>query len=269
MISSVKFHEGNHTSFEEQYVHTPVKTSLKRSDFSPTKTGYTPERHTTKKKKIHAKGLKVDTSSESEDSVTEEISALSINKPKSFKELIKSMDNHGNDTSDSENDFFGIQPINPPENMNHGFKELDEPTVKEKEMMERKSFISDNLDTTFEFQMVPTKELWQLREFNRSQAPKYSNDPHHLEQVRRFILKNGFDEPLLITVNVNDRRAYICEGNHKLWVAIKEGIPHVPCRVTSQWQEPHGQCKILDINTDTLKQKRMILPEDLGLKVKD
>ena len=47
----------------------------------------------------------------------------------------------------------------------------------------------------------------------------------HLEQVRRFILKNGFQEPITIS------NAYITEGNHDLWVAHKEGIPSMPCCV--------------------------------------
>ena len=49
----------------------------------------------------------------------------------------------------------------------------------------------------------------------------------HLEQVRSFILKNGFQEPIIIiSCDLN-----ITEGNHRLWVAHKEGIPSIPCCV--------------------------------------
>ena len=98
--------------------------------------------------------------------------------------------------------------------------------------------------------------------------PEHGNDQSHLEQVRQYILKKGFDEPLLISINPNDRRVYVCEGNHRLWVAVKESISHVPCRVTPQWLEPHGLYQILHANTATLKEKQEILPEDLGLRVK-
>ena len=54
----------------------------------------------------------------------------------------------------------------------------------------------------------------------------------HLEQVRHFILKNGFQEPIIISCDLKTGNAYITEGNHRLWVAHKEGIPFshtMPC----------------------------------------
>ena len=53
----------------------------------------------------------------------------------------------------------------------------------------------------------------------------------HLEQARRFILKNGFQEPINISCDLKTGNAYIIEGNHHLWVAHKEGIPSIPCCV--------------------------------------
>ena len=54
-----------------------------------------------------------------------------------------------------------------------------------------------------------------------------SND--HLEQVRSFILKNGFQEPIIIiSCDLESGNAYITEGSHRLWVAHKEGIPSIP-----------------------------------------
>ena len=42
----------------------------------------------------------------------------------------------------------------------------------------------------------------------------------HLEQVRRFILKNGFQEPIvIISCDLKTGNAYITEGNHRLWEA--------------------------------------------------
>ena len=57
-----------------------------------------------------------------------------------------------------------------------------------------------------------------------------SND--HLEQVRSLILKNGFQEPIIIiSCDPESGNAYITEGNHCLSVAHKEGIPSIPCCV--------------------------------------
>lgn len=53
----------------------------------------------------------------------------------------------------------------------------------------------------------------------------------HLEQVRRFILKNGLQEPLIISCDLKPGNACITEGSHHLWVAHKEGIPSIPCCV--------------------------------------
>lgn len=57
------------------------------------------------------------------------------------------------------------------------------------------------------------------------------------------------------------------EGNHRLWVAINEGIPFVPCRVIPHWLPPNGSCKKIDMDLTTLQSKKIILPEHLGLTV--
>ena len=133
--------------------------------------------------------------------------------------------------------------------------------------MEVKSYISDSFDYSHEFQMVRTQDLWEYKEFDRSLTPKYGNDHDHLEQVRRFILKNGFQEPIIISCDLKTGKAYITEGNHRLWVALKEGIPYIPCRVIPHWLSPSGSYKILDIDFSNLQSKEIILPEDLGLTV--
>ena len=82
--------------------------------------------------------------------------------------------------------------------------------------------------------------------------PKAGNNHIHLEQVRRFILKNGFQEPIIISCDLTTGRAYITEGNHRLWVAIQEGIPFIPCRVIPHWLPPNGSYKKLEIDFSTL-----------------
>ena len=80
-------------------------------------------------------------------------------------------------------------------------------------------------------QMVKTTELWEYREFDRSLTPKLGNDFNHLEQVRRFILKKGFQEPLIISCDLHTGCAYLTEGNHHLWIALREKNPFctLPC----------------------------------------
>ena len=75
---------------------------------------------------------------------------------------------------------------------------LSEPTEREKQVMQAKSYISDSFDYSHEFQMVETHDLREYREFDRSLAPKMGDNNDHLEQVRRFILKNGFQEPIIV-----------------------------------------------------------------------
>ena len=93
--------------------------------------------------------------------------------------------------------------------------------VKNNHAMQTKSYISDAFDCSHEFQMVKTQDLWEYREFDRSLMPKAGNNHDHLEQVRRFILKNGFQEPIIISCDLTTGKAYITEGNHCLWVAIQ------------------------------------------------
>ena len=79
--------------------------------------------------------------------------------------------------------------------------------------------------------MIKTRDLQEYREFDRSLTPKLGDNKHHLEQVRHFILKNGFQEPIIISFDLKTVKAYITEDNHLLWVAHKEGIPVIPFSV--------------------------------------
>ena len=102
------------------------------------------------------------------------------------------------DSSESDNDFeAAFQPLIIDSNM--FFVTLGEPTQSEKQVMQAKSYISDSFDYSHEFEMVKTQHLWEYREFDWSAAPKMGNNHDHLEQVRRFILKNGFQEPIIIS----------------------------------------------------------------------
>ena len=116
--------------------------------------------------------------------------------------------------------------------------------------MQAKFYISDLFDYSHEFQMVKTHDLREYREFDRSLTPKMGHNNDHLEQVTHFILKNGFQEPIIIS-----------------WVAHKKGIPFIPCCVIPLSLSPNGSYTKLDIDYFTLKRRETILPEKLGLTV--
>ena len=132
------------------------------------------------------------------------------------------------DSSESDDDFDkAFQPLIIDSNM--FCVTLGEPTESEKQVMQAKSCInSDSFDYLHEFQMVKTQDLWEYREFDRSLTRKMGDDHDQLEQVRRFILKNGFQEPIIISCDLKTGNAYITEGIHRLWVAHKVGIPFIP-----------------------------------------
>ena len=50
----------------------------------------------------------------------------------------------------------------------------------------------------FKIMVKKTHDLQEYREFDRSLTPKMGNNNDHLEQVRSFTLKNGFQEPIII-----------------------------------------------------------------------
>ena len=281
---------------EQKDGNYPETKGAKRADLTPNKEGYTPERHPIKKHKVEAKDTKkinkivttkqskfksfremIDASpssafnSSGSDSDDFEQAFQPLNclaeqpKSKSFKEMIDAIHKSTINSSDSDDDStLGYQPLNNPD---FYFDTLDEPTESEQLYIREKSYMSDSFDYSHEFQMVKTQELWEYKEFDRSQTPKYGNKHDHLEQVRRFILKNGFQEPIVISCDLQSGKAYITEGNHRLWVALKEEIPFIPCRVIPHWLPPNGSYKKLDIDFSKFKSKELILPEHLGLTV--
>ena len=259
MINLVKTQDTNKDEFDSE-----TAESFKRSHLTPHKQGYTPERHPTKKQTAWKPS-----SIETNDictSLTDDKPATEEPRSKSFKEMIDAI--HKSEINSSDSDYDFDEAFKPLDNTDLYFSTLDEPTEGEKQYTEAKCFLSDSFDYSHGFQMVRTQELWEYNEFDRSLTPKAGNKHDHLEQVRRFILKNGFQEPLIITCDLHSGKAYISEGNHRPRVAIKEGIKFVPCHVIPHWLPPNGSYKNLDIDFSTLtSSKQTILPEHLGLTV--
>ena len=110
---------------------------------------------------------------------------------------------------------------------------LGEPTGSEKQVMQAKSYISDSFDYSHEFQNYGKKHTIFRNIGNLTDhSPKMGGNNDHLEQARSLILKNGFQEPIIIiSCDLKTGDAYITESNHRLWVAHKEGIPSILCCV--------------------------------------
>ena len=102
---------------------------------------------------------------------TSESFVFKESKSKFFKELIKSL-TPACDSSESDDDFLLVNT-------------WCHPRESETQVMQAESF-----DYSHEFQMLKTQDLWEYREFEKSLTPKMGNNHDHLEQVRRFILKN-------------------------------------------------------------------------------
>ena len=111
------------------------------------------------------------------------------------------------DSSQSASDDDFDNTFQPLIDSNMFFVTLGEPTESEKQVMQAKSHISDSLDYSHEFQMVKTQDLWEYREFNISLTPKMDHNHDHLEQDRHFILKNGFQEPIIISCDLKTGNA--------------------------------------------------------------
>ena len=62
--------------------------------------------------------------------------------------------------------------------------------------------MSDSFHYSNEFQIVRTQHLWKYKEFDRSLTSKSGNNHDHLEQVRHYILKNSFQEPNIISCDL-------------------------------------------------------------------
>ncbi|KAJ7328624.1 hypothetical protein OS493_023893 [Desmophyllum pertusum] len=115
--------------------------------------------------------------------------------------------------------------LNTMKDPNHFFKYLDEPLPKEILDCKSNNYLAKSFVSELPYQMVDTNELWEFREFDRFLTPKVKDEGARLEQIRRYVIKFGIDSPLILTYNTRNGKVYLAEGNHRLAVAMREGIP--------------------------------------------
>ena len=150
------------------------------------------------------------------------------------------------------------------------FKYLEEPLPEEIQDSKSNSYLAKSFSSKLPFQMVATEELWEFREFDSLIIPKAEDGGARLEQIRRYVLEFGIESPLILTFNQKNGKAHLAEGNHRLAVAMGEGIPYLPVHVTTQWLQPNesGNFKIMGNHLQISKISEELLPQHFGLKVK-
>lgn len=108
---------------------------------------------------------------------------------------------------------------------------------------------------TIEF--VSVKELWSLREFDRSLK----------SELKYSIVSKGLEEPVMILYYAGNRRAYIGEGNHRLVVAKSVGIEALPARVVRSQSTTTKGIRVKGFEPDWSGYvPGSLYPSDIGLR---
>jgi len=72
---------------------------------------------------------------------------------------------------------------------------------------------------------VPTQALWEFREYDRPLDDEYTAD------LAKHIKTYGIRSPIILEYNVDTGQVHIGEGNHRLKIALEQGLEAVPVRV--------------------------------------
>lgn len=92
---------------------------------------------------------------------------------------------------------------------------------------------------------MPLDMIWYYREFNRESLP-IDNTGEHLDNLEEQILKNGFTDP--IRLRIDGIWAVVVEGNHRLAVAKRLKLKHVPVKVSHNeiWGPTKNRAKMIE-----------------------
>lgn len=97
-------------------------------------------------------------------------------------------------------------------------------------------------------------------------------DAPEMEQLKRDILENGFQEPLVLRWSARDGSFNVGEGNHRLAIALELGIP-VPVRVVTY--KEHGGFGAMPPGPQRVQPDKFgyipsfLSPEDVGFPIVD
>ena len=79
---------------------------------------------------------------------------------------------------------------------------------------------------------IPLKDAHSIREFDRLDSNHDTGKSRStVDSIKNSLLQEGFRNPLKVSYNINDRYAYLGEGNHRLIAAQELGLTHVPVTV--------------------------------------
>ena len=73
-------------------------------------------------------------------------------------------------------------------------------------------------------QLVQTQMIKAYMEYDRNVVKNPSRPRHYLSQLKKRLVNDGIEQPLILSVSKLTERAYIYEGNHRLAILIKENI---------------------------------------------
>jgi len=97
---------------------------------------------------------------------------------------------------------------------------------------------------------VPVDFMWQYREFDRCGIDNLYGD-EYIQQLTQDIKENGIKTP--IKLYVDNGKALIVEGNHRLCIAIKLGLKTIPVQVSYHPLGEINKHKAKPINYNTQK----------------
>lgn len=82
-------------------------------------------------------------------------------------------------------------------------------------------------------ELVPIKALWDMREFDRREEPKWSQERTDMtiDNLKDDVEREGFKNPIRIEYYFYAGKATIREGNHRVRAAFELGLQYVPALV--------------------------------------
>lgn len=94
-------------------------------------------------------------------------------------------------------------------------------------------------------EMVSISTLLPLREIDRESHPRFAHDFGYLDELTEKIRTEGFDarQPVILDYDPFNHTAMLGDGNHRLAVAQRLGMTHVPTRMQIQQTPPRWKSK--------------------------
>jgi hypothetical protein len=122
---------------------------------------------------------------------------------------------------------------------------------------------------------VPTHLMKKYAEWKRNPAhgapAGEAANADYWNQLKRHILANGIQNPIVLDVHKDDGAGHISEGNHRLAVADELGMSHVPVTVYPSRRRGNSEYPVPGLMRDNfnwdLLSNEKLRPSDIGFPV--